>query len=52
MAVSKKVGNGLGDKNAKSWNPGSMRKYEAGNKHAGAGQASIPSEKRKGAGEK
>ena len=51
MPVEKKIGNGLGDKNAKSWNPGSMRKYE-GNKHAGAGQKNIPSENRKGAGEK
>ena len=48
MAVSKKVGNGLGDKNAKSWNPKSIRS----DKHAGAGQKNVESEKRKGAGQK
>ena len=47
-----KMGNGLGEKNAKSWNPKSMRTYEKGNKWVGAGQKDIPSEKRKGAGQK
>ena len=45
-------GNGLGEGNAKSWNPKSMRTYEKGNKHVGAGQKDIPSENRKGAGQK
>ena len=48
MAVSKKVGNGLGDKNAKSWNPSSIRSE----KHARAGQKKVESENRKGAGQK
>ena len=46
-----KKGNGLGEGNAKSWNPGSMRKYES-NKHAGAGQKKVEPGKRKGAGQK
>jgi len=47
-----KQGNGLGEGNAKSWNPGSMRTVESGNKHAGAGQKDVESENRKGAGQK
>ncbi len=46
------VGNGLGEKNAKSWNPGSMRKYESGHKHVGAGQKNVESANRPGAGQK
>lgn len=49
MAIhNHKQGNGLGEKNAKSWNPGSMKAYT----HAGAGQKTVESEKRKGAGQK
>jgi hypothetical protein len=50
--MSKSTGNGLGEKNAKSWNPSSMRTVEKGNKHAGAGQKNVESGKRKGAGQK
>ncbi len=41
-------GNGLGEGNAKSWNPKSMKKYT----HAGAGQKNVEPGKRKGAGQK
>ncbi len=47
-----KQGNGLGDNNAKSWNPNSMRTVEKGNKHAGAGQKNVEPHTRKGAGQK
>ncbi len=49
--MSKAQGNGLGDKNAKSWNPSSMRTFEK-NKHVGAGQKNVEPGKRKGAGQK
>ncbi len=45
------VGNGLGERNAKSWNPNSIRKYES-NKHVGAGQKNVESANRPGAGQK
>ena len=49
MAQDKhKQGNGLGEKNAKSWNPNSMKLWP----HAGAGQSKVEDEKRKGAGQK
>ena len=49
MATDKnKQGNGLGEKNAKSWNPASMRGYG----FKGPGQGKVESEKRKGAGQK
>ena len=49
MAVhTHKQGNGLGEKNAKSWNPNSMKMHS----HAGAKQSKVESEKRKGAGQK
>jgi len=44
----KKKGNGLGESNAKSWNPKSMRD----DRWAGAGQKNVESEHRKGAGQK
>ena len=46
--MSKKQGNGLGENNAKSWNPKSMRD----DRWAGAGQKKVESEHRKGAGQK
>jgi hypothetical protein len=46
--MSKSKGNGLGENNAKSWNPKSMKAYT----HVGAKQKNVESEKRKGAGQK
>ena len=46
--VMKKKGNGLGESNAKSWNPKSIRN----DRWSGAGQKNVPSEHRKGAGQK
>jgi hypothetical protein len=48
MAENKKLGNGLGEKNAKSWDPKSMRDYG----FKGPGQGKVESEHRKGAGQK
>lgn len=45
-----KKGNGLGEKNAKSWNPGSVGDYKRGMQMTN--QKSVPNEKRKGAGQK
>lgn len=47
-STMKNKGNGLGENNAKSWNPKSMRD----DRWAGAGQKNVPSEHRKGAGQK
>lgn len=45
-----KKGNGLGEGNAKSWNPKSVGGYSRGLKAPKTGN--VPSEQRKGAGQK
>ena len=46
--MSKMKGNGLGEKNAKSWNPGSVRNERGPD----FGQKTVESHTRKGAGQK
>lgn len=47
-STMKKLGNGLGEKNAKSWNPKSV----PDKRWTGTNQKNVESEKRKGAGQK
>lgn len=48
--MNKKCGNGLGENNAKSWNPGSVGGYSRGLQQTD--QKSVPDHNRAGAGQK
>lgn len=50
MPKQNKQGNGLGEGNAKSWNPASVGDYKRGLQEPQTGK--VESEKRKGAGQK